>query len=92
MKPQSQTDTDFYEKVNSIKNTTTETMFHNKKYILSKETLQNGKIVKVYASQAGGQDFISFNMYKLKEGWRLKACEMPDIKVIQFIQNIDIIS
>ncbi|MEM6576854.1 MAG: hypothetical protein AAF678_00045 [Pseudomonadota bacterium] len=36
------------------------------------------------AEELGGSDYISFNLYRLSSGPRLKPCEMPSTKVIDF--------
>ena len=82
-------DSNFYKKVVKIQDGSTNVEYQNKKYILSKQTLQSGKIVKIFADEAGGKDFISFNMYKLKTGWELKPCEMPVDKVVNFMEELE---
>jgi peptide-methionine (S)-S-oxide reductase len=90
MEQNSNPDQNFYTKVERIQSGSTNIKFQNKRYILSKELLPNGKVIKVYAEELGGKDFISFNMYKLKNGWELKPCEMPVGKVVNFIKEMEI--
>jgi peptide-methionine (S)-S-oxide reductase len=75
---------DFYSKIALIESGSTKVMFQKKRYILSKEILQSGKVIKVYAEELGGNNFISFNMYKLKNGWELKPCKMLVEKSCKF--------
>lgn len=83
-------ESDFFQKVEMLKNGTLEVIFEHKKYLLSKQTSQDSKRITVYADEVGGTDFISFNMYKLKSGWTLKPCEMPVEKVTKFIIGLTI--
>lgn len=82
---------EFFTIVEQIPLGSNEVKFQNVKYILSKELLQDGKIIKIFADELGGNDFISFNMYKIKSGWSLKPCEMPAEKVVNFIDGFEII-
>ena len=61
--------------------------FRSRKYSVSKTTFSNGKSCKVYASELGGTNFISFNFYRLKDESVLKPCEMPESKVLNFIKK-----
>ena len=56
-----------------------------KTYGVSRSDFNQGKSLKVYAEELGGKDFISFNLYLTSEKNLLKACEMPDQKVVDFI-------
>lgn len=47
----------------------------------------NGKSFKIYAEELGGNDFISLNYYITKTSEKLKPCEMPEEKVIYFLNN-----
>lgn len=49
-----------------------------------------GKRVKLYAEELGGNDHISFNLYTLSSGVKaLKPCEMPEAKVIAFVEGFE---
>ena len=61
--------------------------YENKRYLLRKETLLDGRLIKAYAEELGGNDFISLNYYPQTLGGLLKPCEMPEEKVIAFINN-----
>ena len=58
------------------------------RYIFSKQKSLEGKVIKVYAKEAGGNDFISFNYYRTSTKDILKPCEMPRQKVIDFVINL----
>jgi len=67
-------------------------MYKNKKYLLTKQTLLEGKLIKVYAKCLSMCDIVSGNYYpNIKEGL-LKPCEMSDEKVIHFIINLEVLS
>lgn len=79
----------FDKKIKSIQNGATYFSYNNKKYLATKSTLFNEKIIKFYAYELGGNDFVSLNYYsKLK---LLKPCEMAEKKVIDFVLNAIII-
>lgn len=62
-------------------------LFQNRKYAVTRADFNNGKSIKVYAEELGGNDFISFNFYITKHLENLKPCEMPEEKVIKFIRD-----
>ena len=62
-------------------------LFQNKRYGVTRSNFNNGKSIKVYAEELGGNDFISFNFYITDKVEQLKPCEMPEAKVIIFINN-----
>ncbi len=79
---------DFHEKINHLNDGTYDVYFHEKRYLLSKQTLLEGKLIKLYAQELGGKDFISLNYYpEIKEGL-LRPCEMPVQKVVDFILEL----
>ncbi|WP_343044361.1 hypothetical protein [Roseobacter ponti] len=41
--------------------------------------------MKLFAEEAGGNDYISLNFYRLKSGARLYPCEMSRGKVLSFV-------
>lgn len=62
-----------------------EVHYEGKRYGLSRTDFNNGKSLKIYAKELGGNGFISFNYYMTTKKNLLKPCEMPIEKVIQFI-------
>ena len=56
-------------------------------YITTKQTLQNGKLIKLYAEGLAKNDHISFNLYRLAKGDDLHPCEMPEEKAVDFVLN-----
>ena len=79
--------TEFYSKLLALPNGANDVLYKNKRYLLQKQTLLNGKLVKIYAEELGDNDVVSGNYYpSIKEG-TLKPCEMSDAKVIEFVLN-----
>lgn len=63
--------------------------YQGKCYRLTKTVMATGRSQKLEAEELGGNDYISFNLYRLASGESLlKPCEMPAEKVIDFVQNV----
>jgi len=78
-------ETEFYKKLLALPDGANDVYYLGKRYLLRKETLLAGKLLKIYAEELGGNDIISGNYYPtIKEGM-LKPCEMSDKKVIDFV-------
>jgi len=69
-----------------------EVLYSNKKYGVTRTDFNKGKSIKVYAEALGGADAISFNYYITTTTEKLKPCEMPDNKVIHFLNNLKIVT
>jgi len=80
-------ETEFYTKLLALPNGVNNVYYLGKRYLLRKETLLEGKLLKVYAEELGGNDIVSGNYYPTMKGGMLKPCEMSDKKVIDFILN-----
>jgi len=78
----------FHTKVIQLDNGAYDVTAYNKRYLLRKETHLDGKLVKLYAEELGGNDFISLNYYPYLQNGLLKPCEMPREKVMQFILEL----
>jgi len=78
-------ETEFYTKLLALPNGANDVTYQNKRYLLRKETLLEGKLLKVYAEELGGNDIVSGNYYPTMKQGLLKPCEMSDKKVIDFI-------
>ncbi len=79
---------EFYKKLKALPNGVNDVFYKGKRYLLRKETLLNGKLLKVYAEELGGRDVVSGNYYPtIKEG-TLKPCEMSDAKVIDLVLKV----
>ncbi len=63
--------------------------YQGKRYRVTKTVMATGRSQKLEAEELGGNDYISFNLYRLASGESLlKPCEMPAEKVIDFVQNV----
>ncbi len=78
-------DTEFYTKLLVLPNGANDVIYKNRRYLLRKETLLEGKLLKVYAEELGGNDIVSGNYYPTMKQGMLKPCEMSDKKVINFV-------
>jgi hypothetical protein len=78
-------DTEFYTNLLALPNGANDIRYLGKRYLLRKETLLEGKLIKVYAEELGGNDIVSGNYYPTMKGGMLKPCEMSDKKVIDFV-------
>ena len=78
-------ETDFYTKLLALPNGANYLHYKQKRYLLRKETLLEGKLIKLYAHELGGNDVVSGNYYPTLKGGLLKPCEMSDKKVIDFV-------
>lgn len=65
-----------------------EVSYRGRRYGLTRQDFNQGRSLKVYAEELGGSDFISFNLYYLREQAQLKPCEMPDEKVLDFLRGM----
>lgn len=64
--------------------------FDGKRYRVMKSVLVTGRSQKLEAEELGGNDYISFNLYRLAGGEvLLKPCEMPSEKVIDFVLRLE---
>lgn len=79
---------DFHDRLLLLDDGAYDVFYHKKRYLLRKETRLQGRLIKLYAEELRGNDFISFNYYPKKN--LLKPCEMPVEKVIGFVQACSI--
>ena len=77
--------TEFYKKLLALPNGANNIYYNKKRYLLRKETLLEGKLIKIYAEDLSSQDIVSGNYYPTMKGGMLKPCEMSDEKVIDFV-------
>ncbi len=75
----------FYEKLLKLPDGANDAWYKERRYLLRKETLLEGKLVKIYAKELGGNDIVSGNYYPTIKAGILKPCEMSDAKVIDFV-------
>ncbi|WP_345970195.1 hypothetical protein WCX72_00095 [Sulfurimonas sp. HSL1-6] len=77
----------YCEKLRAFPDGAQEVLYEGKRYLMSKETHLGGRLIKLYAEELGGNDFVSLNYYETSSVPLLKPCEMPAEKVIAFIEN-----
>lgn len=80
-------DENFYAKLLALPNGANDVFYLDKRYLLRKETLLEGKLIKLYAERLDEIDVISGNYYPTIKNGLLKPCEMSDAKVIGFVLN-----
>ena len=83
--------TEFYVKLLTLPNGANDVYYHEKRYLLRKETLLDGKLIKIYAEDLSSKDIVSGNYYPTMKNGMLKPCEMSDKKVIDFVLHAKII-
>jgi len=84
-------ETEFYKKFLALPNGASDVSYKGRRYLLRKETLLEGKLLKLYAEELGGNDVVSGNYYTTMKGGMLKPCEMSDAKVIDFVLKARVI-
>jgi len=57
-----------------------------RRYIVTRSDFSSGAAQKLIAEELGGPGYISLNLYRLSSGARLKPCEMPEVKVVDFVR------
>ena len=61
---------------------------HNRRYVVTRSRVANGRGDKLVADALDGSDYISLNLYRLGNGPLLKPCEMPQAKVVAFVLDL----
>jgi hypothetical protein len=61
-------------------------IYRGRRYLLRKATCLKGRLIKCYAEELGGNDFISLNYYPTLKIGGLKPCEMAPEKVVDFVE------
>ena len=65
--------------------------FQGRRYRITKTQMSGGRSQKLEAEELGGNDYISFNLYRLATGQALlKPCEMPEEKVTAFVLGVTV--
>ena len=65
----------------------TRVTYDGRPYGLSRTTRVDGRVVTITAEELGGSDLVSANVYRTSAADHLRACEMPDAKVIAFLRG-----
>jgi len=79
------------EKIKSLPLGYSVVLYLDKKYGVTRTEFNHGNSHKVYAEELGGKDFVSLNFYNTIKEEILKPCEMPKQKVIDFLDNYNLI-
>ena len=61
---------------------------HGRRYVVTRQEYSDGNSHKLVAEELGDTDYISLNLYRLKSGVLLKPCEMPAVKVVEFVLDL----
>jgi hypothetical protein len=77
--------TAFYTKLVSMPNGASDVWYKQERYLVTKETLFDGTLIKLYAQKLSNKDIVSGNYYPTLKGGMLKPCEMSEEKVIDFV-------
>jgi len=83
-------DTDFYPKLKALPEGADDVIYNGRRYLCTKSTLLDGKLIKLYAEELGGNNIVSGNYYVSIRNGMLKPCEMEEKKVIDFVLNAEI--
>jgi len=78
----------FNTKIQALDDGAYDVSYENRRYLLRKETLLEGKLIKLYSEELGGNNFISLNFYPHVNNGLLKPCEMPEEKVKAFVLGL----
>lgn len=67
--------------------------YQGRRYGVRKEISDDARRGNLVAEELGGNDYISLNFYRLSGGaHKLKPCEMPKQKVIDFVLGVTVSS
>lgn len=61
--------------------------YDGRTYGLSRTMHAGGRSISILARELGGTDLVSANIYSTSKGHQLHACEMPDQKVLDFLEG-----
>ncbi len=75
----------FFKRLLSLPEGASYVHYNGRRYLLCKETLLDGRLIKLYAEALGDNDIVSGNYYTTLKNGLLKPCEMSDEKVIDFV-------
>jgi len=65
--------------------------YEGQRWGVTKTVSEKGQCAKLFGEELGGNDHVSFNLYYLSDGTpKLKPCEMPEAKVIAFLEGFKV--
>ncbi len=63
--------------------------YNSRTYLATKSSYAKGRVLKFYAKELGGRDFVSLNLFLTKQSPLLRPCEMSPQKVIDFLEHFE---
>ncbi|MBC7390791.1 MAG: peptide methionine sulfoxide reductase [Opitutaceae bacterium] len=78
---------EWVQKISSLPIGYSKVNYEGKSYGVSRADFNEGRSIKVYAKDLGGNHFISFNYYCTSTSNLLKPCEMSSEDVIHFLEH-----
>ena len=81
-------DSDFFRKLVALPAGAYDVRYRGRRYLLRLETLLDGRLIKLYAEELGGNDIVSGNYYPTVKHGTLKPCEMSERKVVDFVTKL----
>lgn len=66
-------------------------IYKGSRYLAAKHLYSKGRIIKIYAEELKGNDIVSGNYFTTVKNGLLKPCEMSDEKVIDFVENLQLL-
>ena len=80
----------FLDKLSGLPNGYSFGLYKDRRWGMNIERLAGKRHIKLFAEDLGGSDYVSFNLYHLRSGRSLlKPCEMPESKVIAFVEGVE---
>lgn len=76
---------DWIQKIKTLPTGYSEVNYEGKRYGVSRTDFNDGKSIKIYAEESGGNHFISFNYYFTTKSNLIKPCEMPEREVKRMV-------
>ncbi len=65
----------------------TRVRYGGRPYGLTRRTWAGGRSINLLAEELGGTDLVSANIHRTKTAHHLRACEMPQAKVLDFLRG-----
>ncbi|MFP4518822.1 MAG: hypothetical protein ACLFQ5_05145 [Oceanicaulis sp.] len=78
-------DLDFIARLNQLKPGHQTGRFKGERWSVTVTGAPGDTVRKLYGERFSGGDHVSFNLYTTASGPKLRPCEMPEAKVIEFV-------
>lgn len=76
---------DWIQKIKTLPTGYSEVNYEGKRYGVSRTDFNDGKSIKIYAEESGGNHFINFNYYFTTKSNLIKLCEMPEREIKRMV-------